>query len=389
MKGSSVWNLKGTLFFFHASMTIMISYLPVYFQSLGLTGTEIGILMAVGPAASILSQPFWGFVSDKWKTVKKILVLCLSGALAAGFVLFQMEEFAFLILTMFIFFGFLSPGGGLGDSLSQKIAMERGVSFGSIRMWGSLGFGSASLAGGYILDWIGIGHIFAVFAVFLTTAILFSMTAPDSRPSAKPVHLSGALKLLRNPQLLLFLAFIVSISLTHRMNDAFIGLYIVELGGSESVIGMAWFIGVTAEAAMFALSAYWMSRFHPLTLIAAAGAVYVLRWGLFTLAETPAMILAVQATHGIAFAVFYLTAFQFIGRLVPKEFQSTGHLLFISVFFGLSGVIGSGIGGVIIDAGSVHLLYQVMFLISLVGFTGALLYRRYYMRRSPDSFSNS
>jgi MFS transporter, PPP family, 3-phenylpropionic acid transporter len=381
LKSSPVWKLKGTLFFFHASMTIMISYLPVYFQYLGLTPWEIGVLLAAGPAAAILAQPFWGFMSDKWKTVRKILILCLSGALMVGFFLFQLNEFYYIIPAVYLFFSFLSPAGGLGDSLAQKVSVEKSVSFGSIRMWGSLGFGSASLAGGYILSWIGIGHIYAVFALFLVTALIFAYASPDSTPSSKPVSLGSAWKLRKDRELLLFLGFIMTISLTHRMNDSFIGLYIVDLGADESVIGMAWFIGVTAEALMFAFSTYWMRRFHPLTLIALAAALYTVRWILLFLAPEPGYVLMIQVTHGIAFAVFYLTAFQFVSRLVPKELESTGHLLFISVFFGVSGVIGSSAGGIIVDAYSLKILYAVMACLAFAGFIGALTYRKKFIQK--------
>lgn len=384
MNAPHIWKLKGTLFFFHASMTIMVSYLPVYFQFLGLTATEIGILLAVGPAAAILAQPFWGFMSDKWKTVKRILLICLSGALAAGFLLFQLNEFLFIIPVIYLFFSFLSPAGGLGDSLAQKISVERGVSFGGIRMWGSLGFGSASLAGGYMLTWIGIQHIYAVFAVFIIIAFVFASQSPDAKPSRKPVKLASARKLLKDKQLLLFLLFIISISLTHRINDSFIGLYIVELGGNESVIGMAWFIGVFTEALVFATSIYWMRRFHPLTLIVIAAGIYVLRWCLMWFAPDANFILFFQATHGLAFGIFYLTAFQFVSRLVPSELESTGHLLFISVFFGFSGVIGSSMGGLVIDIFDLKFLYGFMAVMAGAGFIGALLYRKYYLSIHPE-----
>ncbi|SDN31719.1 MFS transporter [Alkalicoccus daliensis] len=379
MPSQSVWKLKGTLFFFHASMTIMVSYLPVYFQFLGLTPTEIGILLAVGPAAAIIAQPFWGFMSDKWKTVKKVLLLCLAGTLGIGFILFQLSHFLLIIPVIYIFFSFLSPAGGLGDSLAQKVSMEKGVSFGSIRMWGSLGFGSASLAGGYLLSWIGIQHIYAVFAVFIVMAFIFAAMAPDSTPSRKPVKLESTKQLIKDKQLVLFLMFVFSISLTHRINDTFIGLYIVDLGADESVIGMAWFIGVFTEAFVFATSVYWMRKFHPLTLIVIAASVYTIRWGLMWFAPNASFILAIQATHGIAFGIFYLTAFQFVTTLVPRELTSTGHLLFISVFFGFSGVVGSSFGGIIVDLFDLKTLYGIMAGLAALGVVGALLYRKYYI----------
>ena len=375
---NSTWNIKGMLFFFHASMTIIISYMPVYFQYLGLSGSEIGILLAVGPAAAILAQPFWGFISDKYKTVKRIMLLCLSVALAVAFIVFQLTEFIILVPVMFLFFSFQSPAGGLGESLGQKVSVEHGVSFGSIRMWGSLGFATSSLAGGFILTHIGIWNIYYVYATMMIIALTLTFFAPDSRPSKKPVYLTGAVKLLRNKKLVMFLLFIFTISLTHRMNDSFIGLFVVELGGNESFIGMVWFVGVFAEAMVFMLSAYWMHRFHPLTNISIAAFLYTLRWLLMFLINDPFPLLFIQVLHGLTFGIFYLTAFQFVTRLLPEEFESTGHLLFISVFFGISGVVGSVAGGQIINAYDVQSLYLVMSVLAAIGLFSSFLYRFYY-----------
>ncbi|WP_280771906.1 MFS transporter [Salipaludibacillus daqingensis] len=377
----SVWKLKGMLFFFHSSMTIMISYLPVYFQFLGLSGSEIGLLLAVGPAAAIIAQPFWGYMSDRWKTVKRILLLCLSSALAIGFIVFQINEFILLLPLLYLFFSFMSPAGGLGDSLAQKVSVQRKVSFGSIRMWGSLGFASASLIGGYILSAIGIVHIYYVFAFFLVIALVFTYMAPDSEPSKKPVKLINAFRLLKDKRLLIFFVLILSISLTHRMNDSFLGLYIVELGGDESIIGIAWFIGVFTEATVFAFSVYLFRKFHPLTYITIAAAIYVLRWSFMSVVPDANYVLIVQVLHGLAFATFYLNAFQFVSKLVPEELESTGHLLFISVFFGVSGVIGSILGGMIINTFDVRSLYILMLGISLIGLLSSLIYRYFYIQR--------
>ncbi|UCZ51579.1 MFS transporter [Bacillus shivajii] len=377
---NSTWKLKGMLFFFHSAMTMLISYLPVYFQQMGLTGSQIGVLLAVGPAAAIIAQPFWGFVSDKYKTVKRVILLCLAGALAVGFVVFQMAEFILLIPLLYFFFSFMSPAGALQDSLAQKVSVQQGVSFGSIRMWGSLGFGTASLVGGYILSHIGVSNMYYLYAFFICIALFFCYIAPDSVPSKKPVMLTSALKLMKNGKLAIFLLMVLAISLTHRMNDSFLGLYIVELGGDESHIGLAWFIGVTAEAVVFALSVYWFRKYHALTFITVAGFLYAIRWLLMSFAPDPSIVLIIQVLHGVTFAMFYLTAFQFLTKLVPEELTSTGHLLFISVFFGISGVIGSIVGGSIINVSDVRLLYTVMFGLSVVGFISALIYRYFYFK---------
>ncbi|ADU30421.1 MFS transporter [Evansella cellulosilytica] len=372
------WKLKGMLFFFHSSMTILISYLPVYFQALGLEGSQIGLLLAVGPAAAIIAQPFWGFMSDKWKTVKRILLICFSGALAVGFIMFQVTEYLLLIPVIFLFYSFTSPAGGLGDSLAQKISVQHGVSFGSIRMWGSIGFGTSSLAGGVLLTHIGILNIYYLFAFFILMALFLCFLAPDSEPSKKPVQLLSAVKLIKDKKLLIFLLMIFAIGLSHRINDSFISLYIVELGGNETYIGVSWFLGLSTEVLTFALSVYWLKRYHLLTYISVAAVIYFIRWVLLAFVPDANFLLAVQVLHGISFGLFYLSAFQFVSRLVPEELESTGHLLFISIFFGFAGVIGSILGGNIMSMFNLRVLYGIMAGLALIGLVGSLLYRKFY-----------
>src|SRR5690625_7048648 len=101
--------LKMFLFCFHATNTIILSFLPLYLKDKGLTGTEIGWVLAIGPFASIIAQPFWGFLSDKYKTVKKILIVAASGMLIASIFFFQMNHliFIFILGVLFYFFSIL------------------------------------------------------------------------------------------------------------------------------------------------------------------------------------------------------------------------------------------------------------------------------------------
>lgn len=81
--------LKMLIFFFHVTNTIIISFLPLYLKFKGLSGTEIGWVLAVGPLASIISQPFWGYLSDKYKTVKWVLIMTIIGMLIFSILFFK------------------------------------------------------------------------------------------------------------------------------------------------------------------------------------------------------------------------------------------------------------------------------------------------------------
>ncbi len=366
----STINLKALLFFYFSAMTIITSYLPIYFQESGLTGRQIGFLLAVGPFAAMIFQPFWGFLIDKYKTAKKILILCIIGAICASLFLFQSLPYYLLIFAVFIFYTFLAPVGGVSDSLAQKTANRLSITFGSIRLWGSLGFAIMSLLSGFLFARIGVEYIYLPFILFCLVTLIFAFRVNDTETSTKKsIHLKETIKLIKNKHYIFFLFIMLFITITHRTNDHFLGIYIVDKGGTESFIGWAWFIGVISETFIFATASYWFRKYHPLTFIIFSGVFFAIRWFIMGMIQNPILVLPLQVMHGLTFGVFYLCAFHFITKLVPKELQSTGHLLFYSIFFGFSGMIGASIGGLIIDNISVTYLYL---LISIVSFTGAV-----------------
>ncbi|OLO40386.1 MFS transporter [Alkalihalophilus pseudofirmus] len=371
----SVFKLMAYLFFAYAIMNIVMSYMPIYFTYQGISARELGILLAVGPLASIFAQPFWGYMSDKFKSIKRILLIVVVGTLATALVLFQMNNFTGYTIMMFVLFLFLAPVTALGDSLSQKTALQHKVNFGRIRMWGSLGFAVASLLAGYYLTFVGIQFIMYPILFMTIFALLFAFLLHDVKTTNKPVTILHAVKLGANPRLFAFLLIIVFVSITHRANDTYLGIFITELGGRESIIGWAWFIGVVSEALVFFATALWFRKFKPITFLMISAILYSIRWFLMGAATTPETLLVLQALHGVTFGIFYIAAFQIVSKLVPEELQATGHVLFITTFFGISGIIGAFVGGLIIQSTGVAQLYSYLGFLSLIGCIGLLIYK--------------
>lgn len=366
--------LKMLLFCFHASNTIIISFLPLYLKYKGLNGTEIGWVLAIGPFASIFSQPFWGYMSDKYKTVKRMLLICIVGLLISSVLFFQMNELIAILLMGAVFYFFTTPIGALSDSLAQRRADDLHVSFGSIRTWGSIGFAVSSLIIGEFLSSAGIGYMIWPYLFFGIIALLVVFRLTDVKVEHEQIQFKDVSQIMKNKPFLIFLFFIMLLAISHRANDSFIGLYIAQLGGSEGMVGWAWFIGVASEAVVFALAGKWFQKYHTLTFVILAGAIFSLRWFLYSAVEDPLYIIFLQVLHGLTFAVFYLASFDYITRLIPQLLQSTGHLVFYSVVFGVGGIISSLIGGALIDSFGGGTLYLVMGYIALAGTILLMLY---------------
>jgi len=373
-RSHSLTSLKVLLANFHATNTIIISFLPLYLAYKGLNGTEIGWVLAIGPFASIISQPFWGYLSDKYKTIKRFLIISIIGMLIGSIIFFQVNHIIAILVFGAIFYFFSSPVGALSDSLAQRRAQELRISFGSIRTWGSIGFGFSTLIIGEILNNTGVEYMVWPYVILGSILLIVAFKISDVKVDSTPVQVRDISKLIQNKPFILFLLIMMFIAITHRANDSFIGLYITGFGATERLVGIAWFIGVISEAAVFALAGFWFRKFNPLTFIVIASFIFAVRWFLYGIITDPFIIISLQFLHGITFAVFYFAAFYYVTKIIPQNLQSTGHLVYYSVFFGVSGIIGSMGGGMILEKFNGEALYLSMGVLATIGMISFIIY---------------
>lgn len=324
-------------------------------------------------------------MSDKYKTIKRMLIICIFGLLISSVIFFQMNGFLTIFLVGAIFYFFSSPVGALSDSLAQRRADELQISFGTIRTWGSIGFAFSALVVGSILSFTHISNMGFIYIIFGLIMLIIALRITDVKVDSEPIQIKDINRLITNKSLIIFLILMMLITITHRANDSFIGLYISELGGAEGLVGIAWFIGLVSEAIVFATARYWFRKYHALTFIIIASIIYTFRWFLFAAMDVPMYIIIMQILHGVTFGIFYVAAFEYVTRITPKLLHSTAHLVYYSVFFGVSGIIGSSVGGTIIDVFGGHTLYYGMGYLALAGTICLAIYHIFNTKKKREN----
>jgi len=338
--------LRGLNVFYYASSAILLPYLPLYLQQKGYSSGDIGLLMMIGPFVSIFAQPFWGYLSDRLHTVKKLILLLWSLSLLASAGLFLTQGFWMTLLFILLLYFFLLPSVPLLDSIMIKSAAQRGRSYGSIRMWGSIGFSSTALISGLLLARLGgIGSIPYIYWTLWIFPLLLLIPLKDEQSDGQRVSLGMIGQLGRNKLFLWFLLLVLLLAIPHRMNDAMLGLYLSHLGASDSMVSWAWALAAVSEIPTFALFGRFMHRFHELALLGVVAVLYVVRWSLYAWIDQPVVLMALQMSHTITFAAFWIVSVQYVVRLMPTELGSTGQALLAMVFMGLAGMIGGTVGG--------------------------------------------
>ncbi|WP_284645570.1 MFS transporter [Paenibacillus silviterrae] len=162
-------------------------------------------------------------------------------------------------------------------------AKQTGKSYASYRVWGSIGFASASMLFGLLLKESGIPAAKRVCIAIVVMTLLFAFLLEDRKASARKVEFTHIFPILTSVRFLWFLILVLDVSIAHRMNDSFIVLYLKELGAPETFIGWSWLLAAASEIPVFFLLGRYGGRCKPL--------------------------------HGLSYGIFLLTALSYMQEL--------------------------------------------------------------------------
>lgn len=350
----------------------------------GISETKVGFIISAGGFITIIAQPIWGMVSDRLKTVRKVILILVFFTTIGGFFLYQMSSVTTIILLTLIVYAFLMPLDPLSESLSFTTAETLKISYGSVRTYGALGYAVLALIVGYVMDWFGMGSISYLFGGLGLICFIIVLMLNDVPTSPVPVTIQGLKNVLANREMQLFLLLVFIASIPARMNDTFLGIHIGTLHGDTKLVGLAFFISAATEIIIFALSFLWLKKGKELLLITIAIFFYAVRFLLSALVDNPYALIAVQVLQMLTFPIFYTAAIQYLYQIVPREWRATGQTLLALLFFGVSGIISSAVGGFVYNEFGGHVFYYMLASISTIAclYGIALLIRQKKLTKS-------
>ncbi|GIO65971.1 MFS transporter [Paenibacillus cookii] len=381
----SSFTVKSFNFLFFALLSMFIPFLPLYFSEQGLNETQIGSIIGIGGFITLIAQPLWGMISDRTRTIRKVLLILVLCSTATGFLLYSTDRYALILLFVMLTYFFLMPVDPLTESLNFRVAESAGISYGSLRTYGALGYAVMSLAAGYLMTQFGSRSLGYTFAGLGAISLVVTYLMPDAPVSGKPVTMKSLKNFLSNKETLLFLILVFISSIPARMNDTFLGLYIKDLGGKPDLLGLAWFLAAGSEILVFSLSFWWLRKNKELAIISFAGAFYFLRFFISAWIEDPNWLAYIQLLQLLTFPVFYTAAIQYLYNIVPVEWRATGQTVLALLFFGVSGILSSFAGGALYQAFGGRTMYLTISCMSFIGMLfGIVLYRMYGRKKSGE-----
>jgi PPP family 3-phenylpropionic acid transporter len=350
-------------FAFFVCTGLSVAYFPPYLAARGLTAGEIAWVLALPQLARVVAPGGWGALADRTGALRAIVVVACVANVACFALLPAMPGFA--AIAWLVGLTSIAASAGLPLVEAMTLGALRGESgrYGPIRLWGSIGFIAAVLAGGLWLEPRALQLLPYAMLAFAIATLAIACALPGAT-----VHIAAPMgaKLTRAAAALLAAALCMSIA--HGTLYAFFTLHLQRLGYGGSLIGVLWTLGVLAEIAIFLLLPALFRRYALSTILMASAACGVLRFlAIAWLADWLLLLAAAQLLHAATFGSFHAAAVAAVPRVFPPGAHARGQALFSSIGYGAGGALGALLAGWAWQAAGPGVAFSVSAGASLLG----------------------
>lgn len=369
----------------------LFPYISLFYKQQGLTGTEMGLLSTVGWGVALLIAPLWGRWADNVRNPRRLIQFGLIGAALLNLWLSQQTAFLWMAAIIAINSVVSSANDPLSTSQALAITNNEKSGFGSVRVWGSIGWVLITPVCGWLLEHTGLFTMFGGYVAFnvLSALVLaFIVTQPPAkRTDAEPAPAIG--KLIRQISLdrsMVGLAIALFIYwLTNYGAVQFETIYLKELNASTFVIGL-----VNTTSAVIEIGAmFWadrlVRRYGAGRIMGIAMLVFAAAKLIVILSPTIPAIFAMRALGGVYYSMFVISSIAYAAEGAPSGQGSTVMALYFVTLQGLTQLVAGPLGGLAFDTFGAYWLFAI----ATGGGIVSWLILRITERPSTDSIADS
>jgi PPP family 3-phenylpropionic acid transporter len=369
-------------FLITGASAFVIPFIGLFYQRQGLSGTQIGMLGSVAAVTSLIAAPFWGRWSDQTSSPRKPLRIAFIGSAVVYLIISRHDTFIWLAILTCIN-GILSAGI---DPMSDAIAvnMLKGQTksgFGSIRLWGSLGWAVMVLISGWIIERTSIISAFWGYMVLMvSTVIVIGLLDVGDRKKEEngKSFTAGTLNMIavigRDRALIGMAISIGIVWFTRTGIYQFQAIYMDQLGAGESLIGLTSTLGALIELPGMLWADHLIHRYGSHRVLGFTMLLYTIMHGFIVAYPSVPAFMASAALGGIAFSFYNVGIIVFLSERAPFGQTATVLALYTSTLRGLISMVAAPLAGIIFDRNGGYWLYVVAMAGSLMG---ALVFRMF------------
>ena len=355
------------------ALGILFPYLALFLrENVGLTTTQVGVVLAIPPIVGALAQPAWGHVADRTGSRVPVLLVLAAGTAVGYVALAHATALGTVVMATVLFALFHTSLVPIATSVTFG-ALPSPTLFGRIRVWGTIGYlvlvvsapallQARRAALGIVVDPSGpsepgLEQLFLLAAALTAAAALSTLPLRGQHALTERAERGDLRVLLANKEYVRVLVFSMGAQLWLNGPMQLFPLYVRSRGGTLGDVSRMWLWMLLLEAPMIFGSSWLFRRFGVARVQTAAVAAGGLRW--VVCASLPALTYAypVQLLHALMITGTLVGTALHVEQIVPARLRSTAQAAVTMAGASIGGVLSSVLGGAIVDRFGIDLLY--------------------------------
>jgi PPP family 3-phenylpropionic acid transporter len=353
-------------FMMFAHVAVFVQYLQVHLRSLGYRNDEVGLLMGVLQISGVAGALIVGAIVDRHPITRTLLAVGIAGSTLFLVVLGAMPGLL-AALPVVVAMGMLHRTEvPLLDTHASLVLGQTGQDYGSLRVWGSIGFVVISLA----FQLLGYprpdreGSIVTTFIVVAAAYLVAVTVLPRARSAPISSQSPDRARLPRSFPLVI--AIVILSNTGFSVHSSFFSLYVQDMLPGFLVSG-AWAIGAVAEIPIVLYGGPTLRKLGVRSMLALAGAGMAARLIVYAAAPHTAPVLAAQLLHALTFGALHIAGMGYVTTAVQPESRGKAVSIYSALGFGLPGLLGGVLGGQLLEAHGFSTMFWIFALAPALG----------------------
>jgi MFS transporter, PPP family, 3-phenylpropionic acid transporter len=337
-------------FLVFSSVAFVGPFIVLFYQSLGFSGTQIGLLTGVTPLISLVGAPFWTGLADATRRHRQVMSLALGAGVIAMLLYPTLTAFLPILLLAVCYNLFSSPISALADSATMAMLGAERAMYGRIRLGGTLGFGLSAPLAGVLVQRYGLEAAFWGSALLMLLSLLVSQRFVYSKLREGSFSLGGLRAVVSERRWVYFLLLAFAGGFGVASGHYYFIPYMRELGAGAGLAGLALTMGTISEVPLMFYGNRLLKRFQAPGLLTAAVGATGLRMLLLAAAPNAGVVLVIQLLGGLTFPMLWIAGVSFADEHAPPGMRATAQGIFSAVVIGFGLAAGGFTGGLLLAA---------------------------------------
>ena len=367
-------------FFYDLAFAFFSALISVYLIGKGYSASQVSMCISVAALANMVTQPVIGTLTDKFGMRPVNMIMFAATCVSAG--LFVIAPNLLMIIGTYALMNLLMNGV---NPTVERMATSSPYSYGSIRVWGSIGFAVGTQLTGIIYDVISpvapyvgviIAMLIAIFGFWGTNPRLAEAEAAQiEEAETGEVEPVSTKDLITNKKFLYYLVLQILFAAVTGAAYSFCPAFLTSKGLEASTASTILAVATLLEIPLLLFSSKFMDKIANKTLLLGVFTLVVIEMVVYGLnLPLPLVIVATFLGRHPPAIINIMTNMKVVNTIVDARQQIAG-LALVKACQSFGTIISNNIGGRIADAAGYPAMFLFLLVLIGVGMAGVVFFQ--------------